>query len=164
MVIEAIGALRAPGSPDPVCRCTLMRNGNLYRNGNTIFMHLQGYGFLGPDVDVCFATRGLQRHCNEKSALVARWGPRAAASLSRTLQELAAVDHLGDMAALPHVRVSGDPSGPMVVGTSDGSRITIEAGEDGTSPASALDEIREVVVVGVAVSRTHEDESGRSRG
>lgn len=127
-------------------------------------MHLKGYGFLRPDVDVCFATRGLQRQCNEKTALVARWGPRAAASLSRTLQELAALDNLADMAALPHVRVSGDPSGPMVVGTSDGSQITIEVGEDGISPASSLDEIRGVVVVGVARSRTHGDEHGRWHG
>lgn len=127
-------------------------------------MHLQGYGFLGIDVDVCFSTRGLQRQCNEKSALVARWGPQAAASISRTLQELAALDHLGDMAALPHIRLTGNASGSMVVGSSDGSQITIEPGRDGTSHESALDEIREVLVVGVAVSGSREQESVRARG
>jgi hypothetical protein len=111
-------------------------------------------------VDVCFATRALQRQCNEKSTLVAHWGPRGAASLSRTLQELAALDHLADVAALPHVRLTGDPSGLMVIGSSDGCLVTLQASEDGTSRGSALNEIREVVVLGVAVAGV--EEGGRS--
>jgi hypothetical protein len=135
--------------------------GNLYRNGNTDFMNLQGYGFSRPDVDVCFATRALQRQCNEESALIEHWGARAAASLSRTLQELAALDRLGDMAALPHIRLTGDSSGLMVIGSSDGCEITLEANDDEISRGSAFDEIREVVVVGVAM--TGIQEVGRAR-
>lgn len=114
-------------------------------------------------MDVCFATRGLQQQCNERSALVARWGPRAAASISQTLQELAALDHLGDMAALPHIRLTASPSGSMVIASSDGPQITIEPGPDGTSHGHALDGVREVLVVGVAASSTRDQESVRSR-
>lgn len=130
-----------------------MRTGNLYPNGNPDFMYLQGYGFLRPSVDICFATRSLQRHCNEEAALVAKWGPTGAASVSRTLQELAALDHLTDVAALPHVRVTVDSSGVMVIVSSDGCQVTLEAADEGAASGSALDQIREVVVVGVAVAR-----------
>lgn len=123
----------------------------IYRNGITDFMHLQGYGFLRPHVDISFATRAVQRQCNEKSALVSRWGASRAAVLSRSLQEIAALDHLGDLAALPHVRLTGDPSGQIVIGSSDGSQITVEAIGSGGSRPSNLPEVREVVVVGVAV-------------
>jgi len=116
------------------------------------FMYLQGYGFLRSDVDIWFATRSLQGQCNEEAALVATWGATRAASLRRTLQELAALDHLADVAALPHVRVTGDPSGVMVIASSDGCQVTLESAEEGTS-GSALDQIREVVVVGVAFAR-----------
>lgn len=103
-------------------------------------------------MDVCFATRSLHRQCNEKDGLVSRWGPSAAASIGRTLQELAALDHLGDVAGLLHVNVSGDPSGKLVVRSSDGCWITLEIGDDGAVPGSGLDEIRSVVVVDVAVT------------
>jgi hypothetical protein len=102
-------------------------------------------------LDVCFATRSLQRQCNKEAALVAKWGPRGAASLSRALQELAALDHLADVAALPHVRLTGDTLGRMALGSSDGSQITLEARNDGAAPGVGLGEIRAVVVTGVAV-------------
>ncbi len=113
-------------------------------------------------MDVSFATRSLQRQCNDMAALVARWGPRAAGSLSRTLQELAALDRLADVADLPHVRVTGDSSGPMIVGSSDGCQIALEAADDGTARGSSLNDVRAVVVMDVAVDG--ELAGGRSDG
>lgn len=137
----------------PLNRCTLVKTGNLYPNGNTNFMYLQGYGFLRPSVDICFSSHALQRDCNEEAALITKWGLTGAACLSRTLQELAALDHLADVAALPHIRVTGDPSGVMVIGNSDGCQVTLEPADEGVASGSALDQIREVVVVAVAVAR-----------
>jgi hypothetical protein len=110
-------------------------------------------------VDVSFGTPSLQRHCNEEAALVARWGPRGAASLCRTLQELAALDDLAEIAALPYIRLTVDPSGAMVLASSDGSQITLEAGDDAAS-RGALGEIRAVVVLGVSVVQERRRSNG----
>lgn len=126
-------------------------------------MHPQGYEFLRMHVDVWFASHALQRQCNERSVLVARWGPRQAASISRTLQEIAALDHLGDVAALPHIRLTGSPSGRMVIGCADGSKITIEASTATSSREIDLSEVREVVVIDVAVVAGR-GTAGRSHG
>lgn len=62
----------------------------------------------GADLEVRFRTGALQRLCNSHANLIARWGVKNAALVSQCLQELEAVERLGDLTLLPYVHVSLD--------------------------------------------------------
>jgi hypothetical protein len=111
-------------------------------------------------VDLNFESRRLQRLCNEEAAMTARWGKHRADLVGQCLQELDALDNLGDVAALPHVQVDLDPSGTITVSGHGGIRLVLRAGDhQGQESLDAhWEEIVSAVVVDVTVS------GGNSRG
>lgn len=81
-------------------------------------------------MDLRFRRIELQRLCNRKAAMVAAWGTVDADQVAQRLQELDAVDRLGDLESLPYIRLS------QVNGTSvivvDGGDVQIELVPDGS--------------------------------
>jgi hypothetical protein len=103
-------------------------------------------------VDLSFESRRLQRLCNEWAAMTARWGERRARAVAQGLDELDALDTLGDVAALPHVHVEPSSAGRITVHAAGGFRIVLRPDEQQGSDGQDLDSISSVVVVDVAVT------------
>lgn len=110
-------------------------------------------------VNITFESRPLQRLCNEALAMKARWGVEQAQWVAQSLNEMDAVDTLGDLAALPHVLVEMDSRG-ITVDSPGSVRIVLRVENEHGRPVKRPMEIREVVVVSVNASQ----DSGRRRG
>lgn len=86
----------------------------------------------GADLEVRFRTRALQRLCNGHADLAARWGVKRAAMVSQSLQELEAVERLGDLTLLPYVHLSLDSASVARLAI-DGSGVRLSLALDPTS-------------------------------
>lgn len=110
---------------------------------------------LAEEVNLRFRSRELRRLCNQRTALTKRWGAERAAALTQRLQELDAVERLGDMELLPYIRVrSDDAKGEVIVHASDGVRIRLAIASrrhdsDGEAPWK---DSTEAVIVDVEVA------------
>jgi hypothetical protein len=62
-------------------------------------------------VDVRLRSRELHRVCNERRAMDRRFGAAASAVLAQTLDELLALERLGDIAARPYIRIQRGSDG-----------------------------------------------------
>lgn len=66
-------------------------------------------------MDVRFRSRDLHRLCNQHTALRSRYGQRAASALAQTLHELEALERLGDLEALPYIRLQRSADDGLVL-------------------------------------------------
>lgn len=107
-------------------------------------------------MDLRFLSHDLQRLCNRHRAMTARWGAERAAQVAQRLQELDAVDQLGDLELLPYIRVvPGEGANELLVDDGNGIRIRLVVepernpeGEDPTWRLCSAAAIVEVVIEG----------------
>jgi hypothetical protein len=111
-------------------------------------------------MDVRFGTRSLQHACNERVAMIKRWGVGPAAAVGQHLHELEAVDSLADLALFPHVRVWTDGvDGRAWVDGVEGVRVGLQwdareaHARDDEPPWS---EVTEVVVASIVIGHWKE--------
>ncbi|HEX8099931.1 MAG TPA: hypothetical protein VF660_06990 [Actinomycetota bacterium] len=91
-------------------------------------------------MDLRFGSVDLQQACNREAALVARWGRQRATSIAQRLQELDAVERLGDMELLSYVRVrSAGKANHVIVEDNDGVRIGLALDLEGGSSNSEIE-------------------------
>lgn len=83
-------------------------------------------------MEVRFRTLALQRLCNGHANLTARWGAKNAALVSQSLQELEAVERLGDLTLLPYVHLSLDKASAARLDI-DGSDVRLRLALDPTT-------------------------------
>jgi len=102
-------------------------------------------------VDVRFRSRDLHRICNQHALLKARWGSRAASALTQTLHELEALECLGDMQALPYVRMRRDDDGLVQLDSVAGVRLRMIAQPITHSTARSWKASESVVIVEIEI-------------
>ena len=110
-------------------------------------------------MDLRFQTVELQALCNRRGAMAARWGPDVAAAVGQRLQELEAVDTLGDLDLFPHLRLVPVEAGRAVaVDDADGNRILLSVEPPGhRSDGTVLwRQSRAAVIVEVVVADSHQ--------
>lgn len=107
---------------------------------------------LAADVEVRFRSRDLQRLCNRRAALDSKWGKRRAAALAQSLQELEAVERLGDLEVLPHVRVQrSETNEEVVVESNTGVRMRLAIDSSRQDTAEAWKACQSAVIVEIEV-------------
>jgi hypothetical protein len=99
-------------------------------------------------VELAFESGSLQRICSSRAALDGRWGADGGRAVAQALTELRAMSEIGDLESFPHVRLSEDGEGAVVIRSSTGLtmhlRVPLTAG-DGAS-VSAWRSAREAVI------------------
>jgi hypothetical protein len=107
-----------------------------------------------------FRDRSLQALCNSEAALRRRWGRERSRMLAQRLQELDALDCLGEVRHLLHVRVVADEdSGEIAVSVADGLELRVVPSSD--SSGGQWDEATEITIA--AVLEDARPRSGRKR-
>lgn len=77
-------------------------------------------------MDLLFKSPDLQTACSGRRAMTERWGRARADLIAQRLQELDAVERLGDLALLPYLRLVPAGDGRVVtVHDGDGIRIRL---------------------------------------
>jgi hypothetical protein len=104
-------------------------------------------------LDLTFSSRRLERLCNQRAAMTTRWGPPCAAVVAQSLQELDGLEQLGDLSALPHLRIRQEADGRVVVLGSNGVRITLELtlADTRSLDSSRWQEATSIVVADISV-------------
>lgn len=104
-------------------------------------------------MDVRFRSRDLHRLCTDHASLKDRWGPRAASALAQTLHELAALERLGDLEALPYLRLQRDDDGLVLLESTDGVRIRMSARSIAVRSVKTWKACDSVVIVEVEIRK-----------
>ncbi|MDH6590097.1 plasmid maintenance system killer protein [Streptomyces sp. SAI-133] len=116
--------------------------------------------FLGLPVNIAFDDAELARVCNSDAARRARFGPEAAATLHRRLDQMAAAGHLADLHRLAAARLRPDPADSgvsRIISLGDHGHLVVRPRDD--LPAAyrdgTLDEhsVRALIVTAIAITR-----------
>jgi hypothetical protein len=100
-------------------------------------------------MDLEFTSADLRHVCSRRRAMIERWGPAHTDLIAQRLQELDAVERLGDLELLPYLRLAPGRGGRVVtVHGTDGVRIRVRPEvRQQSSPASKAWRQSTVVVV-----------------
>jgi hypothetical protein len=97
-------------------------------------------------LNLSFRKASLQALCNSEAALRQRWGLEPARAVAQRLQELDAVDCLGDLRQLPHVGIAADErSGEITLRIEVGLDLCLVLSVDST--CNAWEEATDAVIV-----------------
>jgi hypothetical protein len=100
-------------------------------------------------MDVRFRSRDLQRLCTDPAALKGRWGADCASAMAQSLDELDALERLGDLEALPYITLRRNgKDGVIRLDSIAGVRIRMTVRADA---AASWKTTRSVVVVAVEI-------------
>jgi len=84
-------------------------------------------------MEISFRTSKLAKLCSSKKEMQRRWGALRAGRVEQRLQEMQAVDNLGDLSTLPAARcheLSGDRKGQLAVDVGHPDRLVFRPTED----------------------------------
>jgi hypothetical protein len=100
----------------------------------------------------------MQRLCNDSAALKRRWGADAASAVAQSLDELNALERLGDLQALPYITLRrGSKDGLIRLDSIGGVRIRMTVPADAGVSWKATTSVA-IVAIQVVNRRDEEDD------